>query len=211
MGAIKKSKILIVDDHALFVEALRLALEGVKSDTQRIIKTETSAQSALELLSGPAIFDLILIDIDMPEINGFDFIKALQRLQIQSTVVVVSASYENEVAVSAKELGIAGYISKNEALDQLSAKIDRVLDSEELSYKVSPGANETDRDSEFSVRQIAIIRSIDEGKTNKEIARDLHIELNTVKYHVKSIFMKLGVNNRTWCVREARKKGLLHG
>ncbi|MEE9447615.1 MAG: response regulator transcription factor [Arenicellales bacterium] len=206
-------KILIVDDHALFVEALRLALEGVESDTQRIITTETSANAALTLLNGSAHFDLILIDIDMPEMNGFDFINALQAMAVTSTVVVVSAGYENEIAEKAEQLGIAGYISKNEPLSQLSTKIDFVLDGErlisELNVEQLTNAPEnSDNQAHFSERQIHIIRLIAEGKSNKKIARLLHIELNTVKYHVKSIFLKLGVNNRTWCAREARKKGV---
>jgi len=201
---VTKSKILIVDDHALFVEALRVALEGAESDLQRSITTETSATAALELLNGGARFDLILVDIDMPEMSGFDFIKAVYTMKIKSTIVVVSASFENEVAEVAGEYGIAGYISKNEALDQLSTKIDFVLDGERLT-------NDIDVSASYSNRQRHIINLIAEGKSNKEIAKSLHIELNTVKYHVKSIFLKLGVNNRTWCVREAAKKGLLVG
>lgn len=214
-------RILLVDDHRLFLEGMQHMLgrlgEGVHIET-----TDTVA-GALNKFDDNVKYDLLLLDISLPEMSGFCLMQSLSQRGIILPIVIVSSASDLVDIRRCFELGASGFIQKNASSAEMLSSIQRVLAGEvvlpenlssqlELALRpdksepmLMPGINQ-----EIGSRQIDVLKLIDQGMSNKQIAKVLAISEATVKYHIGILFKQLGARNRTSCLVKAREKNLLN-
>ncbi len=198
--------ILIVDDHILFAEGLKHLLESL--DHESTIHYASDAESAVQHILKHGTPNLILLDVNLPGMNGYDLLKKLHQLNIWSPVLMISANEAPSSTGIALSNGAAGFISKSSDSTVLLNAIKTVIDGDVFmpcsSHKQSGNAH-------FSVtdRQQEILYLLSQGMLNKQIAYELSISANTVKAHLSEIFRILKVKNRTAAVHNAYEKGLL--
>ncbi len=203
--------VLIVDDHALFRHGLSLTLSELFD--KPLITEAGSADEAIELVSGKKRFDLVLFDLVMPGMNGFEGIRFLREHLGNVPIVVVSSSEDVVDMKFAFDCGARGYVPKSSAAQLLKHALPLVLAGEMYVPAMALGRDDIvaaqpvpDQKPEFPVsptakamtpRQIEVLKLLAKGQSNKEIARNLGMLDSTVKVHVKAILQKLGVKNRT--------------
>lgn len=212
--------ILILDDHPLFAEALKQIVLRLGNNV--IIHMADSADKALEYIESGRDYELIMVDLHLPGLDGFGFMRLLHTHFILAPVVVVSASQEPEAIRRCLEYGAMGFIPKASDAKVILNAIHTVLQGniflpEALKdIVVNPVCVDTaqNRDKlleslDISPRQYVILQLIEKGLSNKEIARKLNITESTVKTHVSRLIACLAVQNRTACIMEAQRLGLL--
>lgn len=208
-------KILLVDDHQMFLDGLDLVLTQQNID----VLTAENTPKALSIVDSNGYFDLIFVDLQMPGLDGYALICALRERQIFSPVIVISASEGADEVSRALELGALGYLPKSTHADQIGEAIEQVLAGKifvapELSFDVEAnkklfGKKRKSIHEKVSARQLDILRLTAEGYSNKEIALTVNVAEVTVKYHLNAIFKTLMVSNRTACVKRARELGII--
>ena len=209
-------QILIIDDHRLFSDGLKLVINGMDDRNSFNIDQASNAQRALDLINSSKQYDLILTDLEMPGISGHEFLQSLLSRNISACVGVVSASNSSSDMQQAYRLGARGYICKSEPAFEMQKKLTALLEGklcfpDELENKLrNEPAEQTQKVQELGRRPIQVLELLAQGKSNKQIASILNITETTVKFHVRILFDKLGVNNRTSCVREAHRNGFLN-
>ncbi|MEP1768849.1 MAG: response regulator transcription factor [Sulfitobacter sp.] len=200
---------MVVDDHPLFCDALELTLKSVAEFSA--VKTADCLEAALQLLDGAVPPRLIILDLNLPDVNGLDGLIRLKRQADKTPVIIVSSMTDNAIISGAIVAGAAGFVPKHspraifkEALEQ----IERGEIFKPAGYVESSATNERDetvsRLSSLTNQQSRILELICEGKLNKQIAYDLTIAETTVKAHVTAIMRKLGVQSRTQAVLVAQ-------
>jgi DNA-binding NarL/FixJ family response regulator len=202
-------RVLIVDDHPLFRDALKLSLtqkpeELMLSDAGQV-QFAASLEDALKILVDDDLIDLVLLDLHLPGNDGFLGLLELRKLYPSIAVLVISGNDETTVISKAKACGAAGFISKSLAADSILKSVKSVLEGNEYWPE---GILETDselediakRINDLTDQQLRVLRHLQDGRLNKQIAYDLDISEATVKAHVTAIFRKLNVLNRTQAV-----------
>ena len=207
-------KVLLADDHALFREGVRLVLESLVDGAFEVIEAVDYPQALAVVRQNPGI-EIGLVDLNMPGMDGFSGIEALKRIAPDMHLVVVSASEEINDIRRALSAGASGYIGKSSSSSAMISGIRSVLAGEtflspqvELPPIGSPMVEGgIDLKSVLTPRQRDVLAMLRQGKSNKEIARDLGLAEITVKLHVTAILRALGVENRTQAAILAAKIG----
>ena len=206
-------KILIADDHQLFIDGIRHILARLDPDVR--VTEVNSAERAIETLESDPSFDLILVDLGLP---GMDGTSIIQRMRARGTclpLVVISGEQDARVIQSVLEAGALGFIPKSHNSQQMLAALEQVLDGEiylPVDIEQQIRRLETRRNSTSELvtkRQLDVLRLMAKGYSNKQIAASLFLTEHTIKTHVSAIFMALDACNRTECVRIAQREGLL--
>ncbi|WP_420850341.1 LuxR C-terminal-related transcriptional regulator [Parasedimentitalea marina] len=202
---------LIIDDHPLFCDALVMTMQSVAG--LQDIKTAPCLQDALPILeTGP---DLILLDLNLPDVQGLEGLKQVKRLS-KAPILVISSMADNRVISAALHGGASGFIPKHSERDVFRAAVDCLRQGERFvppGYVLLPvvkaptGNDAATRVRSLTQQQTRILRLICEGKLNKQIAYDLTIAETTVKAHVTAIMRKLAVHSRTQAVLRAKDAG----
>lgn len=203
--------ILIVDDHPLFVEALKLVIQG--AFPQASVSEATSIDSARAILDKGDHFDLVLLDLSMPGTRGLDGLIELRSRHPKLPIVVVSALEDARIIHEVMTCGAAGFISKSMRGSDLGRAIQSVMDGVVVLPKGyqpprpdSPGVSDlTARLATLTPQQVRVLQMLRQGLLNKQIAFDLGVGETTVKAHVSEILRKLRVSSRTQAVIEASK------
>lgn len=212
--------ILIIDDHRLFADGLKLVISDMDEKKEFVIDQAYSAQRALDLVNSGSQYDLILTDLDMPGISGHELLQSLLSRKVAGCIAVISASNTESDIRRAYQLGARGYIYKSESAFEMQSKLKALLDGqlsfpEDLgdTFKKTPSIQESSNNDatpqSLGRRPKQVLELIAQGKSNKQIAIVLNITETTVKFHIRTLFNSLGVNNRTWCVREASRRSLI--
>ena len=199
-------QVLIADDHPLFRDALSAAINRVLPKA-KVIHASCLKDAFREVAS--ETIDLVLLDLHMPDSEGFAGLIALRHDFPALPVVVVSASTGDSVVGRALTFGAAGYIPKSTPLDEICVALDAVLAGDIWMPAGISEPLKTDTVSEklasLTPAQLKVLLGIRAGQLNKQIAYDLQISEATVKAHVTAIFRKLDVINRTQAVLLAEK------
>ena len=210
----KPLKILIADDHKMVRNGVRLMLES-----QKVFKTFiTEASNGFEVLHflEKEPFDVVLLDISMPEMDGIVTLKKIKSKSIKVPVVMMTMHNEENVINKAVDLGACGYILKNSGIDELVKAIQSVVNKERyfsnevsqilikaINKKVKTSKNEVLSDRELEVL-VLIVREL----TNKEIAEKLNLSYRTVEGHRIHIMEKLNLKSTIGLVKYALKKNI---
>ena len=198
--------LLIADDHPLFREALRGAVQRVLPGVK--LHEADSVDALYALVEAHADADLLLMDLNMPGAHGFNALVHLRALHPQLPVVVVSAREEPGVMRRALDHGAAGFIPKSASSDTIGEAIGLVLEGERwapLEALAAPGIGRDEQEvaqrlRELTPQQFRVLQMLGVGRLNKQIAYDLGVSEATIKAHVTAILRKLGVTNRTQAV-----------
>jgi DNA-binding NarL/FixJ family response regulator len=204
---------MIVDDHPLFCDALSMTLRTV-SNIDEITTADTMA-SALSQLDTETP-DVIVLDLNLPDVNGLDGLIRLKTALPNTPVVVVSSMADNRMISSTLRVGAAGFVPKHSKRDVFREAFDAIAHGKVFTPDnfVPTGENDGPRTSGeealarlglLTKQQGRILQLICEGKLNKQIAYDLSIAETTVKAHVTAIMRKLGVQSRTQAVLIAQE------
>ncbi|MGE0121141.1 MAG: response regulator [Dongiaceae bacterium] len=210
MSAPQSLRVVIADDHALIRELLERQIAEL-SDDVRVLHA-ASLQQVLDLAGAAEPLDLILLDLRMPGMNGFAGLQAVRKARPDVPVAILSGQVDPQTIREALQAGAAGYLPKTmRAAGMLNALRlilageryipDTALAAGELSAAEGAGSGDLSR------REQDVVKLLLRGDTNKEIARGLAIEEVTVALHLRSIYRKLGVRNRTQAVRLLLERG----
>ena len=211
-------KILVVDDHALVRRGMTYVVKEGFPDAE-VMEAESSA-AALEILHGGTAFDLMLVDVRMPDLDGLELLRAV-KAEWPDVPVIMLSTYENAPYVKrALSDGAAGYLLKDATPEDLSQAINVAMSGsgnvlsprviQNLFEDQQSGNGENGRRNEYSLtqRENDILALLAEGKSNREIAQSLFLSEKTVKAHLAAIFRKLGVTNRTQAAMMAVQMGV---
>ncbi len=207
-------KIVVVDDHQMFGEGLRLLL-GSRHKSVKILLADSS-DAALNLIEreGDSI-DLMLLDLNLPGMSGISLLREFKARGVEVPVLVVSASQSISDARSAIHHGAFGFVSKASDTEILLKAIDTVLNGEIYlpdgwdSTMKSSNTDEGASVENITDRQLEVLHLVSQGMANKTIADKLGLSENTVKVHLREVFKALKATNRTACVVEAKRLGLI--
>ncbi len=219
-------KILVADDHELFLKGLELILTDMNPEVQLVFaKNYNEIFSAIEQDKN---FNLILTDLAMPGASWLQAIERIHEILPETPIIILSAVFDKEVVQKTIDIGAAGYIPKTSSNAVILSAVNLVLSggvyipaellkgtsSSEFEMlkqiEVLP-ADKSDKEKVhiLSPRQIDVIRLISKGKSNKQIAYELGLTEGTIKLHVTAILKLLNVYNRTGAVVEATRLGLI--
>ena len=203
--------ILIADDHKMMRETLAdnvMRLDRTTGGQDTEIIEAASYTDLHQIAEGGRTPDLILLDYEMPGVDGIEGISRLLAKFAKSPVMVVSGSIDRTLAMSCIDAGAMGFIPKTVSGKALRNAIQVVLDGEKYVHTFamtrageSPAAPRAAKAARWSEREQQIVDQLIGGKTNKQIARDLDLQEMTVKTHVRNIYRKLGAVNRADAVR----------
>ncbi len=211
-------KLLVIDDHMLFRAGLKSLLERRKID----VFEAGDGGTGIELLAREE-FEIILLDLRMPDMSGLEVLHWLRQARIKTPVVMLSTSSEEKDLIESLRLGAQGYLLKDMDPDDLVKSLRNVLDGETvvapdltgvLASAVQKEVTTSNSPTFQSVRDVLtsremdVLKDITKGWSNKIIARDLGITDGTVKLHVKSILRKLNVHSRVEAAVIAVEEGL---
>jgi DNA-binding NarL/FixJ family response regulator len=202
-------RILIADDHELLRDALGAFM---KNEDGIELHTAANFTEACVLLKGEWTYDLVLLDYNMPGMNGLNGIKEANEINGVHRVALMSGEANREIAEQALEMGAIGFIPKTlpakslvnaikfMAMGEKYAPLDfMTAEAVEISHPIL---------DKLTNRERLVLHGLTEGKSNKEIARDLDLSEPTIKLHVKTLYRKLEVANRTQAALVARDAGL---
>ncbi|MBK1440397.1 response regulator transcription factor [Parapedobacter sp. ISTM3] len=195
--------IAIADDHKLMSEGVASILQSDPSLT--VTKICTNGKELIDFLETHTV-DVVLIDLNMPILNGPDTIRALKRNQTPSKIVVLSMYADEHVYATCRELDINGYLRKDSNAQHLIDTIKAIHNGENrYDYDRADKANSIVANALFedkflnkfklSKRELEIIKLVSNGHTNQEIADILFLSIHTVMTHRKNILHKLDVRN----------------
>ena len=205
-------KILHADDHSLFREGLGFFLKLL--DTGVMPLEAGNLQAALDKLALESPVDLMLLDLEMPGMNGLEGFHEIRRRYPDLPIAIVSGVNDVRIIRELLDGGARGYIPKLAGSEQLMDALRRVLKGEIYvpDALFIPAHQSTANDAKASPltsRQQEILPLLAEGMLNKQIADALRVTEGTDKQHLKDLFRRLGVRNRTQAVKEAQRLGLL--
>jgi DNA-binding NarL/FixJ family response regulator len=203
-----KTKVFIVDDHYMVIEGIRSLFINEKSIEWT--GHATNAASCLAFLQNQ-LPDIILIDINLPDISGVDLCKEVHRLYPQIKIIGLSTFNQLSFIKKMMENGASGYILKNATKEELIEAIELVMQGEQYFSDEVSGLLEaqTTEVPTITRREKEVLAFIAEGMTNPEIAEKIFISVNTVDTHRKNLLMKLDAKNTADLVRLAYKYGLI--
>jgi DNA-binding NarL/FixJ family response regulator len=202
-------KVLLVDDHVLIRDALRGVLRELTDDAD--VLEASDFRQAMKVIEAHSDLHLILLDLNLPDRDGFAVLADLRKRYATISLVVVSAFHDRETVVRALDLGALGFIPKSAPRDVMVNALRLVfaggiyIPPEALgraSNEKQPiaGRPVSPADLGFTERQLEVLALIMQGKSNKAISRMLDVAEPTVKHHVTAILKALKVANRTEAV-----------
>ncbi|WP_373503061.1 response regulator [Aestuariivirga sp.] len=205
------TRILIVDDHPLFREALKQAISG--GVAQATVALAGSLDAATALLDKDDNFDLILLDLRMPGVQGLSGLIYLRAQYPNIPVVIVTASDDQGLVQKALNLNASGFIPKTSGIETIIAAVNAVLKGDIWVPEGLAEATAADKEADeiarriatLTAQQIRVLMMLREGLLNKQIAYELNVSEATIKAHVSAILQKLNVSSRTQAVIAASR------
>ena len=207
----RRTRLVIVDDHDLFTDSLRLALSA-EPDLD-VVGTASRLKDARTLVRGMAP-DVVLLDHRLPDGLGVDAIRELREMHEGTKVVILTAAAEDTMLVQAAEAGCAGFVLKTSPLDQLVAAVrsaaagEIMISSDLLGRLLHRLRQEPESQAiDLTARERQILQLIAKGRTNSAIADELVISVNTVRNHVQSLLGKLQAHSKLEALAIAIRDG----
>ena len=200
-------RVVIADDHRLILDAIRLVLD--EDDGFEIVGEATEGSQVLPLV-GQTSPDVVLLDINMPLMDGLTCLDQLRKRYPKVTAVVLSASDDPETIRSALARGAKWFIAKRVDPADLPSALRLAVQG--AVYQAAEGEGEPDGRAEeagLTPSEQRVLEALAQGLSNKEIAQELWLTQQTIKFHLTNIYRRLGVSNRTEAVRHAYQHRLV--
>lgn len=208
-------KVVLADDHSMVREGISQLLE--LNENIKVIGEAANGKECLQLLSS-CNADVLLLDINMPEMNGIEVLQAIKIQEYNIKVLMLTIHNEVEYVLKAIDLGADGYILKDSGSRELFKAVECVYNGERfiqpeltpaLNSKLIARSTEQTLIDELTKREVQVLKLLAEGLFNKEIADMLAISERTVKNHISNIFKKIGVADRTQAAVFAIRNGMI--
>jgi two-component system, NarL family, nitrate/nitrite response regulator NarL len=207
-------RMVVVDDHALFRRGLVGLLEEMPGF--QVVGQASDGEQALPLIES-ARPDIVLLDLNMPVMDGIATLRALRERRLPVRVLMLTISQNDTDLLEAIRAGADGYLLKNTEPEELRRSIQRVVEgqgalSPEVTAQVLHALSRYESQEPASLlsdREIEVLNCMVDGLTTQQIAGQLFISDNTVKTHVRHIFEKLDVSNRAEAVGKSMQMGLI--
>lgn len=196
-------KVMIADDHSLIREGIKQLLEF--DGSIEVIGQAADGIECLDVLENINP-DILLLDINMPNMNGIDVLTELRRKKNKMKILILTVHNEVEYLVKSMDCGADGYVLKDAGSADLKEAIHKVISGDQyIQSSMIPAMNsriinrdiDKEKISNLTRREIEILKQIAGGRFNKEIAESLDITERTVKNHISNLFKKIDVNDRT--------------
>ena len=209
-----KTKVLLVDDHAMLVDLYERVLSD-EADLE-VVGRAGSVDEAVEV-AATCQPDVVLMDFELPGGDGATAAARIKSTRPETMVVMVTASEDDRTLLRAIEAGVSGFVPKSQDLQELvgairAARAGEALISPAVLGRLLPQLRHRDeapKASAITPREMDVLRLIVEGKSNQAIADDLFVSVHTVRNHVQSILTKLGVNSKLEAIAAATRTGLV--
>lgn len=201
-------RVLLADDHRMIIDMFQLFLTDAAS--MQVTTAETLDEAA-DILTAEGSFDVVLLDLNMPGMNGVNGLKRAMRLNDGKPVAILTGNATPRMMQEIMATGAAGIVLKTTPLRSLANAIrfmhagERYLPMELMQMS----ANGSAQNGALSQKETDVLGHLAEGRSNKEIAHALELAEATVKMHVTGICRKIGANNRTHAVIIAKEMGLV--
>jgi DNA-binding NarL/FixJ family response regulator len=209
----KPTRIILADDHPLMRNALKMWIE--EQQDLEVVAEATNGKEAVNICTRLHP-DLVIMDINMPILNGLEATRQIVAKCPDTEVLVVTVHSDNEHILSIMRAGASGYLTKNSSGEEIIHAVRTVLSGEnvlpstiplaEVDMALSPNA---DKSKGLTSRELALLRLLAAGMPNKEIALRLNLSLRRVKANLTTLFVKLGAASRTEAVSLALKSGII--
>lgn len=200
-----KMRILIADDHDLVRETIAAFLQR---EGEAQVWTASTLDEAISVTEETGSFDLVLLDYNMPGMNGLEGLAKMKQANEERPVALLSGNASRAVAEEAINSGAAGFVPKTLASRSMASAV-KFMAAGEVFVPYDFMQQDDTTVGSLSQRETDVLRGICEGKSNKEIARDLDLQEVTIKLHVKTLSRKLNARNRTHAAMIARDMNLL--
>lgn len=203
-------RILIADDHDLLRDTLAAFL-GAEGGIE--LGSAANFDEACERIRQDRAYNLVLLDYKMPGMNGLDSLRDALAMEDAPRIALISGEATRDIAEKALEMGAAGFVPKTLPAKSLVNAIKFMAMGEQYApIGFMTAAEEEDAPhplaEKLSPREMQVLEGLTDGKSNKEIARDLGLTEPTIKLHMKTLYRKLDVSNRTQAAIAARDAGL---
>lgn len=202
-------RVLIADDHDLLRDTL-IAFLGADGDIE--LGSASNFEEACERIREDDAYNLVLLDYKMPGMKGLETLAEAIKMKGGQRVALISGQATREIAEEALSLGAAGFVPKTLPAKSLVNAVKFMAMGEQyapIDFMTAQDDNEAHPMAKsLTKRELEVLQGLTEGKSNKEIARDLDLTEPTIKLHMKTLYRKLDVNNRTQAAIVARDAGL---
>jgi DNA-binding NarL/FixJ family response regulator len=209
-------RLVLADDHPLILDALE-NLFRLETDFEVVARCRDGEEALATVRQQNP--DLLLLDVRMPQLDGLQVLQEMQRLQLQTRVILLTATLENDEVLEAIRLGVRGIVLKDMAPELLLQCLRRVHAGEQwierstakraLEKLLQRETGERELRAVLTPRELGIVRMVVSGLRNKEIAKKLFISEGTVKIHLHNIYDKLQISSRLELFRYVQDKGLV--
>lgn len=203
------TRIIIVEDNPEIREIFSLMID--QKDNYILVNCYGSSEEALENLHADQP-DIVLMDVDLPGIDGIECTKRLKKIFPQTEVIMITVFENSKTVFDALCAGATGYLSKNTSSEKLLNAIDEVIQggapmSTHIAKMVVKSFH-LNQNSPLTSRETEILSQLSSGKSYGDIADFLQVSKDTVKFHIKNIYVKLQVNNKAEALDKANKDKL---
>ena len=209
----KPASVIIMDEHPIVRMSIKILLQKNKN-IDVVMKTDDSREVVNYMRSNSV--DLVILDIELPSIDGFTLLKRIKSIQANTRILFLSSKSERFYAGRAIQAGANGFVSKRKEQEDIFHAVEMLLagysffPSETLELISNPGSrNAVTDDTPLSNREITVLRYLANGLSNKEIAEQLLLSNKTISAHKSNIFSKLHVSSIVELIDYARVKELL--
>jgi DNA-binding NarL/FixJ family response regulator len=204
MGTIR---VILAEDHALMRDAVKLVFD--EAEDVELVGEVDNGHDLLPLMARVAC-DFVLLDVQLPGLDGLGCLEALAKRHPRVKVAMLSAVEDPQVIESAFRRGARGYILKSVNPFDLPAAIRQIVDESVIhrSLAAQDGTARPARPAGLSEKEVAVLVELCHGYTNKQIAKRLWLSEQTVKFHLRNIYRKLEIKNRTEALRYAYEHDL---
>jgi len=223
----KIAKIIIADDHQIFIEGLKTVLREMKGEVEiEIIGEANTGISLLKMLEQKEA-DLLLLDMNLPDMDGLEILSKIRINKNDIKIITLTMYDESKIVKSAFRAGVDGYILKSNGVNELYEGIKEVLKGNTFmgtgvgltngftSKTIKPGRLTMSYEDRFikkyhlTKREMEVLKLISQALSNKEIGKELYISDQTVSVHRKNIMRKLGVSNTAGLIKAAYDNSLI--
>ncbi len=206
----KKIRVLIVDDHRVLAELLAEAL----ANAEDIVVIGTVGTSAEAVAAAEAVRpDVVILDYDLPDVEGTEALVALRRAAPSARLLMLT-SYSSPVVLNeVMDAGAAGFVTKRNGSAEILAAV-RAVASDQTPVSADMlrsvvGSGGGGQGTDLTERELQILRIASEGRSNKAIAEELHLSVNTVRNHMQHVLTKLGAHSKLEATAIAARLGIL--
>ena len=199
-------RVVLADDHRLLLDGIRKTLEA---DGGFEVVGETQDGGEVLAIVARTSPDLVLLDVRMPHMDGLACLDEIVRRFPNIKVVMLSASTSPELVAAALRRGASAYLTKNVDPIDLPEKLRLVFEGQVWGATETGAQSDSAQALGLTERETAVLQALARGLSNDEIAKELWVTQQTVKFHLTNIYRKLGVKNRTQATRIAQQHGLV--